>query len=41
VICQMRCRLHKIESGQEVTFTWGSEMQARCGDVGNRQRPLF
>ena len=41
MICQMRCRLHKIESGQEVTFTWGSEMQARCGDVGNRQRPLF
>lgn len=24
--CQMRCRLHRIGSGQEVTFTWAGEM---------------
>jgi hypothetical protein len=28
VTCQMRCRLHRIESDQEVTFTWGGEMMA-------------
>ena len=26
--CQMLCRLQRIESGQEVTFTWGGEVMA-------------
>lgn len=31
VTCQMHCRLHRIESGQEVTFTWGGQMTAAPG----------
>jgi hypothetical protein len=34
VTCQMRCRLHRIESDQEVTFTWGGEMMAAPGMQG-------
>jgi hypothetical protein len=29
--CQMRCRLQRIDSGQEVTFAWGGEMVAAPG----------
>lgn len=31
VICQMRCRLHRIESPEEVAFTWSSETNVAPG----------
>jgi hypothetical protein len=31
VICQMRCRLHRIESEEEVAFTWCGEIKVAPG----------
>ena len=39
--CQMRYRLHRIESGQEVRFTWGGEVRAALWRSGRSAAPFL